>query len=45
MQILVDPVRLARNKGIDPITVRSMEKLVFENLTLLKEKHYEIHSL
>jgi hypothetical protein len=41
----LDPIRLARNKGIHPITVRNMEKLVFENLTLLKEKYYEIHGL
>ena len=41
----LNPVRLARNKGINPITVRSIEKLVFENLTLLKEKYHEIHGL
>ena len=41
----LDPVRLARNKGVPPITVRNIEKLVFENLTLLKEKYYETHSL
>ena len=41
----LDPVRLARNKGIPPITVQTIEKLVFENLTLLKEKYYEIYGL
>ena len=40
----LDPVRLARNKGISPIRVRSIEKLVFDNLTFLKEKYYEFHS-
>ena len=38
------PIRLARNKGVSPITLRDIEKLVFENLTLLKDKYYEIHS-
>jgi hypothetical protein len=41
----LDPIRLARNKGVSPATLRSIEKLVFENLILLKEKYYEIHSL
>jgi hypothetical protein len=40
----LDPVRLARNKGISPIRVRGIERLVFENLTFLKEKYYEFHS-
>ena len=40
----LDPVRLARNKGISPIRVRSIENLVFDNLTFLKEKYYEFHS-
>ena len=39
----LDPVRLARNKGVSPITVRNIEKLIFENLTFLKEKYNEIH--
>jgi hypothetical protein len=40
----LDPVRLARNKGIHPVTLRTIEKFVFENLALLKEKYHEIHS-
>lgn len=40
----LDPVRLARNKGLSPITLRNIEKLVFENLTLLKDKYYELNS-
>ena len=40
----LDPVRLARNKGISPIKVRGIERLVFENLTFLKEKYYEFQS-
>lgn len=40
----LDPVRLSRNKGLAPQTVREIEKLVFENLDLLKEKYYEFHT-
>ena len=40
----LDFVRLARNKGVSPITLRNIEKLVFENLTLSKDKYYEITS-
>jgi len=37
------PIRLARNKGIDPKTVRNIEKLVFEHYALLKEKYNDVH--
>jgi len=37
----LDPIRLARNKGISPRTVRNIEKLVFENQNLLMEKYNE----
>ena len=40
----LDPVRLARNKGVSPIMVRNIERLVFENLNYLKEKYHEFHS-
>ena len=40
----LEPVRLARNKGVSPITLRNIEKLVFENLTLFKDRYYEFHS-
>jgi hypothetical protein len=39
----LEPIRLARNKGLPPLTVRRIEKLVFENIKLLKEKYYEVH--
>lgn len=39
----LDPVRLARNKGVAPDGVRIIEKMVFENLELLREKYYEHH--
>ena len=37
----LDPIRLARNKGVSPRTVRNIEKLVFENQNLLMEKYNE----
>jgi hypothetical protein len=40
----LDPINLARNKGIDPKTIRRIEKLVFEHQALLKEKYDDIHS-
>jgi hypothetical protein len=39
----LEPVRLARNKSVAPHLVRIMEKLVFENCDLLKEKYHEHH--
>jgi len=35
----LEPVRLARNKGVTPLAVRQIEKLVFEHRTLLMEKY------
>ena len=40
----LDPVRLARNRGLSPTIIRKIEKLVFENLNFLKEKYHAIHS-
>ncbi len=39
----LEPVRLARNKGIPPHVVRDIEKLVFKHHDFLKEKYYEFH--
>lgn len=39
----LDPVRLARNKGVSAQIVRDLEKLVFEHQQLLKEKYDEFH--
>lgn len=39
----LDPVRLARNKGVPAHTVRALEQLVFQHLPLLKEKYHEFH--
>ena len=41
----LDPVRLARNKGVPAKTVRDIEKLVFEHQQLLKEKYDEYHKV
>lgn len=40
----LDPVRLARNRGLQPHILREIEVLVFENLTLLREKYNEFHN-
>ena len=37
----LDPVRLARNKGIAPRMLRKIEKLVFTHKPFLMEKYYE----
>ena len=40
----LDPVRLASNRGLSPVIVRKIEKMVFENLNFLKETYHDIHS-
>jgi len=37
----LQPVRLARNKGVPPFTIRKIEKIVFENQLLLMGKFNE----
>lgn len=39
----LEPVRLARNKGVAPVVVRDIEKLVYEHMPLLMEKYHEHH--
>lgn len=39
----LEPIRLARNKGVAPHVVRIIEKLVFEHQELLREKYHEHH--
>jgi len=39
----LDSIRLARNKGIAPRVVREIEKLVFKNQNLLREKYNDFH--
>jgi len=40
----LDPVRLARNRGVHPRTLRLIEKMVFNYLDLLKEKYNEFQN-
>jgi len=39
----LEPISLARNKGVSPKAIRKIEKLVFEHNTLLKEKYNDVH--
>ena len=39
----LQPIQLARNRGVAPHEVRKIEKIVFENKDLLLEKYYEFH--
>ena len=39
----LSPISLARNKGIKPVRLRDIEKLVFENKDFLLGKYYEFH--
>jgi hypothetical protein len=39
----LDPISLARNKGIKTPKLREIEKLVFENKQFLMDKYYEFH--
>ncbi|MCL4723854.1 MAG: DUF4160 domain-containing protein [Rhodocyclaceae bacterium] len=39
----LDPVRLAGNKGLSPLQLRSIERLVFENQDELARRYHEIH--
>lgn len=39
----LEPVRLARNKRVAPHVVREIEKLVFQQRELLRDKYYEHH--
>jgi len=39
----LDPISLARNKGIKAPKLREIEKLVFENQEFLKDKYHEFH--
>ena len=40
----LEPITLARNKGVDPQTVRKIEKLIFEHSILLKGKYNDRYS-
>ncbi len=40
----LDPICLARNKGVPPRIIRDIEKLVYEHSVFLMEKYNEYHS-
>jgi hypothetical protein len=40
----LEPVRLARNRGIAPQNIRQIEKIIFEHRELLEEKYHEYFS-
>lgn len=35
----LDPIKLARNKGVPAPMLRNIEKLVFDNIEFIKEKY------
>ncbi|MDZ7721994.1 MAG: DUF4160 domain-containing protein [candidate division KSB1 bacterium] len=39
----LNPVRLARNKGVPQYVINSIEKIVFEKNEFLQEKYHEFH--
>jgi len=39
----LEPIRLARNKGVSPVQLRAIERLVFEHREYLLGKYYEYH--
>jgi hypothetical protein len=39
----LDPIVLAKNRGLAPQVLRVIERLVYENQRLLKEKYDEYH--
>lgn len=40
----LDPVMLARNRGLAPHSIREVERLVFEHQAFLLEKYNEYHN-
>jgi hypothetical protein len=41
----LDHIRLARNKGVPPTILRTVEKLVFEHKDYLAERYNDFHRL
>ena len=39
----LEPIQLARNKGVPPHIVREIERLVFKHCDFLREKYYGFH--
>jgi hypothetical protein len=41
----LEPIQLARNKGVPPHIIRKIERLVFQHCEHLKEKYYEFQEI
>ncbi len=39
----LEPVALARNRGVSPHNLREIERLVFEHRQILMDKYHEYH--
>jgi len=39
----LDPVALARNRGLAPHTLREIERIIYEHLEFLRKKYHELH--
>ena len=39
----LEPIRLARNKGVTPYDLRAIEKLVYQHIDHLKESYHAFH--
>ncbi|MFH0342044.1 MAG: DUF4160 domain-containing protein [Chromatiales bacterium] len=39
----LEPVALARNRGVSPHSLREIERLVFEHRPILMDKYHEYH--
>lgn len=39
----LDPIGLAKNRGIPPHDIREIEKIVFDHQTMLLEAYHEYH--
>jgi Domain of unknown function (DUF4160) len=40
----LDPVAMAKNRGLAPHALREIERIIYENLEFLREKYNEFHS-
>jgi hypothetical protein len=39
----LDPITLARNRGISPVELRKIERIVYDRQAFLQEKFHEFH--
>jgi len=43
-KFLLDPVRLSRNKGVAPQSIRQIERIIFEHRNFFEDKYHEYFS-